>query len=791
MVRLFIENNFDSNQWFEVELNSETSLNFTFIRSDIDELQNRSSSFSQNIEILGTKNNRKVFQHIYNLDRITPNTDLIYINKLFNCEYVLDGISFRAQLELESISVLNETDEIVFNCSIRSNTILIKDKIGDKLLKKNLNPANDLDFSAYKHIFNVNNVKNSWDSSPGSGYYYPIINYNNYGNVNNIPLSTQRPAIYAKEVIDKIFQDAGLTYDSVFLNSSEFKKIIHPWVAKTQLDPDELKEREFRAGLTNTFFDTQKVGRAKGLSDKTIRQNFILPNDNDTSLLNFYDNSNSYSNVSGVYTVKNVGMYRVSFLGTVSPVLTYFSGSGGLLTALKGSYSDLIVEIRLIRGNRNMVIGSNKIKYDIGGKKIVSVISQSYSYNYIDDKITISAETDEIQLYENDKVYISLVFNNKIEFIDSAGRSGIYASLFYRFFRSYDSGQASTVFANKALQSSSLFLGQEVDPSDGIPENIKQYDYLKSIMNLFNLVIIEDPINFNNFRLEPRVDVIGKNKKLYWDHKIDNNSTIEIERIPTLIRKNLRLGYTADSDFYNDDYMKYFGENETYGSYIKRNPENTEEFYDINVLFSGTPHNYHSTSAVILPQMYSLDDNGVLSVGNPYNMRVLYRTDIDTNSVNFLNYTQYKPFDIFLTGDSDGPNTRSIRITNNPWYNIGSITLPFGRRTIPTANHFENPYDSYTNDLNYGFQKTYYVPTPSTYPTENNLYNRFWSDYIESIIDIDSKIIKVDVKLTVKDIYDLSFDDVVVYSGQKWLINRIDNWVMGELASVELIKIKE
>jgi hypothetical protein len=146
-----------------------------------------------------------------------------------------------------------------------------------------------------------------------------------------------------------------------------------------------------------------------------------------------------------------------------------------------------------------------------------------------------------------------------------------------------------------------------------------------------------------------------------------------------------------------------------------------------------------------------------------------------------------------LTGDQFGLFTERIRITNNSWFSIGSVVVPLPNviRTIHTANHFENPYSSNSNDLNFGFQQSYYVPTRSIYPSSNNLYNRFWADYIETIIDVDSKIIKVTAKLSVKDIYDLTFDDVIVFNSQKFVINKISDWTKDNLCSVELIKIKE
>ena len=787
MFQLFIEKNNGVNDWVELELNGSESLNFTFVRSDIEELQNRNSSFSQNIEVPGTQKNRKNLQHIYNLDRISPNTSVIYINKLFNCEYILDEISFRSQLELESISILRETDEIIFNCSIRSTSILIKERIGDKLLTKNTNKADDLDFSEYKHAFTAQNIKNSWTSPAGTGYYYPIINYNNYGASNQIPLSSQRPALYSYQILKKIFEDAGLTFQSNFIDSNEYKKILHPWCGKTEANPDELRAKEFRAGLSDPIFNTNRRTTGGGWT----RLRVLYTNDNAPAPLDFYDNSNLYQPAFGRYNVSSGGMYRFSFLATISPVFTYFQAAAATYLTNIGSQSQIKFFIAVRRGGKDIILGSQTYIYKpADGFKVILTNPYSDNFNVVDSKITISVETPEVQLYAGEQVFVEMAFTNEISFYPENASGSIRFGLRYRFFKNYDSGAPSCVFAVKAIQSPNLFLGENIDPSSGLPEKIKQFDYLKSIMNLFNLVIIEDPLNPTNFTLEPRVNVIGKNNKKYWDDKIDNNQEIEVKRVPTLIRKNFRLLYKPDKDFFNEDYVNYFG-TEPYGSYVKRNRENTSENYDVEVIFSQTPHNYHNDSKVIIPQLYALDAAGKLNLGNPFNMRILYRTDIDTTSTNFKNYTGEKPFNIYLVGDKEGANNQTIRITNDIWYGIGNFNFTFTTNVIPTANHFENPYSPNTNDLNFGYQRTYYVPLPSTYPSQQNLYNRFWSDLVEDIIDIDSKLVVVKVKLTTKDIFELSFDDVIVFDGQKWVINRISDWTKGNLSSVELLKINE
>jgi hypothetical protein len=103
----------------------------------------------------------------------------------------------------------------------------------------------DLDFSTYDHAWTHTNISNSWDNTPGSGYFYPLIDYGLYretdivANQGDYNVGTLRPALYVKEYIDKMFQAAGYTYNSSFFNTSYFKSLIIPHNAKelTNNDP--------------------------------------------------------------------------------------------------------------------------------------------------------------------------------------------------------------------------------------------------------------------------------------------------------------------------------------------------------------------------------------------------------------------------------------------------------------------------------------------------------------------------------------------------------------------------
>ena len=105
----------------------------------------------------------------------------------------------------------------------------------------------DLDLSRYDHPYLKAVQKNSWatsiyvDSVPtafsaGSGYVYAMVDLG-YTDGETYNTNQWFPSIYVKTYIDKIFEDAGFTYDSAFFNSAFFKQLIVPFNGTTVKQP--------------------------------------------------------------------------------------------------------------------------------------------------------------------------------------------------------------------------------------------------------------------------------------------------------------------------------------------------------------------------------------------------------------------------------------------------------------------------------------------------------------------------------------------------------------------------
>jgi hypothetical protein len=88
--------------------------------------------------------------------------------------------------------------------------------------------------------------------------------------------------------------------------------------------------------------------------------------------------------------------------------------------------------------------------------------------------------------------------------------------------------------------------------------------------------------------------------------------------------------------------------------------------------------------------------------------------------------------------------------------------------------HLNDPLAS-SSDLNFGLPR--WIGLPGGTPVTNaNLYNVYWSKYINEITDKDSKLVKGSFYLTPADMEKLSFRDLYFFDGNYFRLNKIEDY---------------
>lgn len=223
--QLFIEN-------YPADVSEELSTLLNFELDDVKDFSSRSTTWSKTVVLPGTSRNNKLFGHIFQVGQSNPhNPGLDNIGLNYNASKAADCIIFQDQLQtfkgvLRLMQINSIKGKIEYEVAMFGEIHGLNVALSGSLLE-------DLDFSAYDHLWNETNIVNSWDNVSGVGYYYPLIDHGGYSLVkDNWDFRTFRPALYAKEYIDKMFDAAGFRYESALFDTARFKSLIIPFNKK-------------------------------------------------------------------------------------------------------------------------------------------------------------------------------------------------------------------------------------------------------------------------------------------------------------------------------------------------------------------------------------------------------------------------------------------------------------------------------------------------------------------------------------------------------------------------------
>lgn len=671
MYELFIEGQ-------KADINEKISIQLTFAIDDINNFASRETTFSKQIVLPGTVRNNAIFGHIHEMGSNNPfSPGQPNIGSVFNVSQ-----SSRTELRLNGLLVLKgifrltgiikDKDIIEYEGALFGELSGLMTAISNKKLE-------DLDFSAYDHILNHTNISNSWDNVPGSGYFYPLIDYGGYRESNNrdYNIGTFRPALYAKEYLDKMFDAAGYTYASDFINSAYFKSLIIPHNTKelTKLDTRQLRA-ERRSGSTSTIDFTYLTFVS------AIGGNFIISGAKDEF----------------TYNVAQTITATISFDLNCGYSITNYDGDGFYISLLKNSEE-------LFRYEFNSDFGNIDFEY-----------------------------SSEITIQQNDVFKIIIqVFNPTLTKTVTLSRIVAFLNI--------DTANAMPVLITS---------GDSVPVNDTIPKGIFQKDFFASLLKMFNLYVYEDRLNDKKLNIVPYVDYMSAND-IDWTYKVARDKPWSIKPMGNLNARIFEYKYKEDSDFYNEGYKKKFNQN--YGDrqfdtgfQFAKDKESTE------IIFASSPLiKYPSTDKFLVP-IYKKSNALAAEDRTDSNIRILFSKKKSCSTYDIKSGSNHAKTAYGYAGHLDDPNS--------PQY-----------------------------DLNFGAPNEVYFSATS-YPSEN-LFNRYWSDYIAQIADKDSKILECFVYLKPLDIAQLDFSKAVFIDGIRFRVNKVSDYdyTNDELVKVELLKI--
>lgn len=683
---------------------------------DFTNVAEKVQSYSKAFNLPATKRNNKIFDHIFEITRTDTGLNFNPYKKT-KCVLKQDGfLLFEGYLRMIDIS--DKSGEISYNVNLYSEAVALSSFLGERTFS-------DLDFSELRHDYQKQNIERSWRDA-GGGTSMTYLNPNASG-----------------------FRDDYTTLRYPFID----------WAHQIIRTPNSPANSAIE-GMPE-LLDLQAAFRpcinVKYLIDRIFQdspysyQSEFFESDLFTKLymdFNWGENINGIEETSGIYdtyliqwcttaSFTTIGLSSASF----DPQMGY---SGNKFTAqADGQNYDLSAEIQWENapGSPDQYVETRWAKYNSSGTLLDT-------YDYINANVIQAypppRNTSAVITCDNAGDYIQLQWKASTNDWDLyLGDNDATCTI---------SGTTGTLVmtTNTLLQS--------------LRGELNQWEFLKGLINMFNLVTLPHPNNPNKIIFEPYYNMFLDNddsKELNWTDKVDV-SDIKLTTLTNLNRIT-EFKFAEDDDDYVASNVKEASNGHPYGTLDYIAPS-----FSFNLL-AGEEEISAEPFAASVPK--ALDTNYAVSeLITP----AIYSQAADGTSSPFEN----SPRLFFNNGiKSVGSGSYYIPEWNGMYSANWTEFLQFSHFTdIPTG--------STTIDINYETQQT----LSNIGTTSANLFSLFWLPYLNQLYNPDTRLMTIKVNLSPSDVNGFNFYDTVMIKNRIYRVNKID-YKPNDLATVEFILI--
>tara|TARA_R110002051_G_scaffold111751_1_gene184369 strand:+ start:1 stop:1506 length:1506 start_codon:yes stop_codon:yes gene_type:complete len=481
--------------------------------------------------------------------------------------------------------------------------------------------------------------------------------------------------------------------------------------------------------------------------------------------------------------------------------LTYYifgSPDGGAVNYATSSFSLLTLSY-----NIPIVLGTTPPNYNDSTNILTSTVpNESYTVTYdyeIKNDDSVAREIECRWLYNSTAIDNTPAIGSALVIIIQPNTSYSYAGSFTQIMSNAGDtlqaqfktdvgtaskvGQSQLVFPNTGA-SVTWVAGVNAITSQTILQTLRgelgQWDFLKGIMTMFNLVSMVDENNPNNILIEPYAEVFIKNTNSTTSTTPTNNSLAarsiehdwtdkvdvsEMELKPlTDLNKNTVFKFVEDDDDYVFIQYKNSTTGHLYGS----------KELDASTASNGMPTVLEGTKEIIaepfaatvskpidaqfsnfiIPSIYSMTDDGT-SGGFENSPRVFYNNGVKSTGVSYF-----------------------IPAQNGLFSENQTDFLQFSHLSdIPTT----------AGSRDFVFESSQLFSGLGGSPTDN-LYSIYWQPYFNELYSPDTRTMTLKVNLSPADVASFKFYDTVFIKNRVFRVNKID-YKPNDLATVEFILI--
>ena len=693
------------------DLYEEEDIPLTLSVDNFKNVAEKVQSYSKDFNLPATKRNNQIFNNIFD---ITRNDNGLVFNPYVKTQCILkqDGyILFEGYLRLIDITT-DAQKEISYNVNLYSEVIALADMLKNKTF-------NNMSFEELQHTYNITQIQYSWNDS-GTGITYSNSNVSGFRD----EFSTLKYPFVDWKHQTLISNGTNGTIDNPEI--ANLNDNFRPFINCKYLIDRIFQDTELFS-YTSTFFDDadfQKLYVDFNWGDS----GFGLVNEPMKAV-----NANTSTAYGTSFTTIDLDGIEDGETITASD---YYNTSTNTFTA-QSSDTEVSLDIhtyQLGAGSNNLIIWQAKLN----GTVVWTGTHWISTTNSVHD-----ISTPIFNLDSGDTITVEIKFNSGTPTLASAS------------------------YIQYNIQS------EEIDFNQGLLNfrgDMGQYEFLKGIMTMFNLVSLPDPDNPNNIIIETYEDVFNP---------ITSGTTLEDRSIAydwTDKIDEAKMKLTPLTDLNRETIFKFVEDDDDY----------TFNLYKASV----KGHLYGSKKA--FESEYTLLEGTKEIVAEPFAATVVKPL-----------FPQFEDFITPAIFTSNEEATEFEGFENSPriMYNNGKKTLSSCTYYIPAfagvaAIAAETEFLQFSHlsgiataasTLDYHFGECQLI-NPVGQPSVNNLFNLYWKPYYGELYNPDTRTMTIKVDLTPSDINIFKFSDIVMIKNRAFRVNKID-YKPNALATVEFILI--
>ena len=698
------------------DLYQEEDIPLTLSVDDFKNVAEKVQSYSKDFSLPATKRNNLIFDSIF---EITRSDDGIIFNPYIKTQCVLkqDGyILFDGYLRL--IDVQDQKGEISYNVNLYSEAVALADVLKDRTFA-------DLDFTELTHDYNKTQIKYSWNSS-GTGITYLNANTSGYRDAFN---TVKYPFVdWSHQILISNGTNGIINYPELTTLEQAFRPFINI---------KYLINRIFEATpftWTSTFFDSA---------------------DFDKLFMDFnWGSDNTPANVNG------------STYGGQAP----YSADVFLLPIATASFQNL----QLANWQSNAWVTPPNYN-QISNILTATQVNETYQIDYDYQVNCSSGDTVDFQWLHTTSLGTNIIDATSILSVTSInywqGNFTIVMQIGDTLQAQFKTNGSNTwqysTFASSVIFVQSISAVTSQTFLQTLRGELGQWDFLKGIMTMFNIISMPDKDNPLNITFEPYADVFisdtagttlaARSIEHDWTDKVDVS---EMKLLPlTDLNKKTIFKFVEDDDDYAFNFYKNSTSGHLYGS--KKYDASAYTILEgedeiVAEPFAATIPKalFNQFTSFITPAIFTANDEATEFEGFDNSPRIMYNNGIKSTGI-----TYYIPAQNGLSSENQDDFLQFSHLS-----------------TIPTA--------SATLDFNFETHQTF----SSIGTTPLNLFNLYWLPYYNELYNPNTRIMTMKVNLTPADINTFNFYDRVMIKNRVFRVNKID-YKPNDLATVEFILI--